>query len=137
MATMLLEIVTPEGVSFSSQVDEVLLPGTEGELGILPMHAPLITTIIPGELVVRSGGKTSYLVVGDGFAEIDQRHVAVLTDMAVEEDDIDEDAVQKAMDKAQKSLEEADKVDAEQSAMLQAAIQKSMVQLRMKRRRRS
>ncbi len=136
MATMLLEIVTPEGVTFSSQVEEVVMPSADGELGVLPQHAPLMTKIVPGELIIRNAGKESYLAVGEGFAEVVQDRVAVLTDMAVEENDIDEDAVQKAMDRAQKTLEEGDKIDAEEAAMVQAAIQKSLAQLRLKRRRR-
>jgi len=136
MASMLLEIVTPEGVTYSSQVDEVIMPSADGELGILPMHAPLMTKIVPGELLIRAEGKESYMAVGEGFAEVVQDRVAVLTDMAVEENDIDEDAVTKAMERAQKTLEEGDKLGAEEAAMVQAAIQKSMAQLRLKRRRR-
>jgi len=137
MATMLLEIVTPEGVTFSSQIEEVLIPAADGEMGIMPLHAPLMTKVVPGELIIKHDqGKEMFLAVGEGFAEVVQDRVSVLTDMAVEESDIDEDAVQKAMDRAQQTLEEGDKMSAEESAMVQAAIQKSLAQLRLKRRRR-
>lgn len=136
MATMLLEIVTPEGVTFSSQIEEVVVPAADGELGVMPQHAPLLTKIIPGELLIRNEGKENYLAVGEGFAEVEQQRVTVLTDMAIEETDIDEDAVEKAMARAEQTLEEADKMDAEEAAMVQASLQKSLAQLRLKRRRR-
>jgi len=133
---MLLEIVTPEGVTFSSQIEEVVVPAADGELGVMPQHAPLLTKIIPGELLIRNEGKENYLAVGEGFAEVEQQRVTVLTDMAIEETDIDEDAVEKAMARAEQTLEEADKMDAEEAAMVQASLQKSLAQLRLKRRRR-
>lgn len=136
MATMLLEIVTPEGVTFSSQIEEVVVPAADGELGVMPQHAPLLTKIIPGELLIRNGNQENYLAVGEGFAEVEQERVTVLTDMAIEESDIDEDAVEKAMARAEQTLEEADKMDAEEAALVQASLQKSLAQLRLKRRRR-
>jgi F-type H+-transporting ATPase subunit epsilon len=85
MATLKLEIVTPETKAYSDDVDMVVLPGVEGEMGIYPMHVPLMTQIKPGELMVTKGGQRSYLAVGEGFVEITQTSVSVLTDMAIEE----------------------------------------------------
>jgi F-type H+-transporting ATPase subunit epsilon len=135
MATLRLEIVTPEERTYSDDVDMVVLPGAEGELGILPMHVPTLTQLRPGELRVTRGGQQTYLAVGEGFVEITQDRVSVLTDMAVEESAIDEAAAQAAIERAQAALREGTGGDAAVAAA-QAAIQKSMAQLHVKRRRR-
>ena len=70
MTTLRLEIVTPEAKTYSEDVDMVTLPGVEGEMGIFPMHVPLMTQIVPGEIAVRRGGQESHLAVGEGFVEI-------------------------------------------------------------------
>ena len=135
MATLKLEIVTPEARAYSDDVEMVVLPGVEGEMGIFPMHVPLMTQIKPGELVVRKGGETHHLAVGEGFVEITQTHVNVLTDMALEERVIDESAAEAAVQRAQQRLAEGSLGD-EEVAAVQAALQKSLAQLHVKRRRR-
>ena len=90
MAKLILEIVTPEAKTFSGEVDMVVLPGVEGELGILPMHVPLMTQLLPGEVRILQGGKETDLVVGTGFVEVSQTHVSILTDMAMADTEIDE-----------------------------------------------
>ena len=92
-----LEIVTPEAKTFSDNVDSVVIPGVEGELGVLPMHAPLMTLLEPGELRVMKNGEETRLAVGEGFVEVTQEKIAVLTDMAVKESDIDESAAEAAI----------------------------------------
>ncbi len=129
-----LEIVTPERKIFSDEVDMVVLPGTEGEMGVLPMHAPLVSTLSPGELRYVKDGKEMELAVGEGFAEVTQQRVAVLTDMAVSDEQIDEAAVEEALKRAEQALEE--KTTAEEVAAVQASIQKSLAQLHLKRKRR-
>lgn len=135
MATLKLEIVTPEAKAYSDDVDMVLLPGVEGEMGILPMHAPLLTLLKPGELRVKKGGQEFALAVGDGFAEIHQTAVSVLTDMAIEEAKIDETAVQAALDRAQAALKNKE-LGGEEVAAVEAAIAKSLAQLNLKRKKR-
>jgi F-type H+-transporting ATPase subunit epsilon len=130
-----LEIVTPEKRIFSDEVDTAVLPGIEGELGILPQHAPLVTVLKPGELSYTTGGKTSYLAVGEGFVEVTAGSVAVMTDMAVNEAEIDEKSVEDALQRAKDSL--AGISNDEEVATVQAAIQKSLAQLHVKRRRRT
>ena len=88
--TLKLEIVTPEARTYSDEVDMVTLPGVEGEMGIYPMHVPLMTQIVAGEVVIRKDGQDQFFAVGDGFVEITACNVAILTDMAVKSDDIDE-----------------------------------------------
>lgn len=136
MATLRLEIVTPENRAYSNDVDMVVLPAVEGEMGVYPMHIPLITEIKPGELVVTVNGKQTALAVGEGFVEITGNSVSVLTDMALEESAIDEAAAEAAIKRAETRLKE-DNLGSEESAMVQAAIAKSLAQLHVKRRRRN
>jgi F-type H+-transporting ATPase subunit epsilon len=133
-----LEIVTPEARIFSGEVDSVVLPGSDGELGILPNHVPLVTTLKPGELVYSQASKTEYFAVGTGFVEVTGGRVSVLTDMAKGESEIDEKSVEDALKRAQERLESIKHDSAtEEVAMVQAMIQKSMAQLHVKRRRKS
>ena len=129
-----LEIITPESRAYSDDVDMVVLPGLEGEMGIYPMHVPLMTQIKPGELVVTKGRDTLHLAVGEGFVEITQDHVNVLTDMAIEEQHIDTGLAEEAVKRAETSLKEGNLGD-EEVAAVQAALQRSMAQLNLKRRR--
>jgi F-type H+-transporting ATPase subunit epsilon len=131
---MRLDIVTPERRALSEEVDSVVVPGAEGEMGILKSHAPLVTTLRPGELRYLKGGVETSLAIGTGIVEISYDRVSVLTDMALGDADIDEQAVEKAMERAQKSL--AAGVTSEEMAAAQIMIQKSLAQLHIKRRRR-
>jgi F-type H+-transporting ATPase subunit epsilon len=89
-STLKLEIVTPEGVTYSDDVDMVTLPGSEGEMGIYPNHVPLMTQVVAGELTARRNGRDEWLASGDGFVEVTGDRVAVLTDMAILADGVDE-----------------------------------------------
>src|SRR5438045_9220100 len=89
-ATLKLEIVTPEAKSYSEDVEMVTLPGVEGEMGIYPMHVPLMTQIVAGELSVRKDGRDYFLAVGEGFVEITADKVAIMTDMAIRAEQSDE-----------------------------------------------
>ena len=97
----LLEIVTPERKVFSGEVENVYLPGTEGELGALPGHAPLVTGVSPGELRYTVDGKVEELAVGSGFAEVTQEKITILADLAVTDSEIDEKKVEEAMKRAE------------------------------------
>lgn len=134
MASLRLEIVTPEAKVYSEEVDMVTLPGTEGEMGIYPMHIPLMTQVAAGEIVARKGGQDYFLAVGDGFVEITGERVAILTDMAIKADDIDEVKAEEARKRAEARL--AEKLSDEESATVQAALLHSLTQLNVKRRRR-
>jgi F-type H+-transporting ATPase subunit epsilon len=133
---MLLEIVTPEGKAFSDDVSLVVLPGTLGEMGILPNHAALVSTLKAGELRYTKDGKAHDLAIGAGFAEVTGDHVNVLTEMAMRDADIDEAVVQAALDRAQARLKE-DVIEADEVAAIEAAIANSMAQLHLKRKRRA
>jgi F-type H+-transporting ATPase subunit epsilon len=134
MAKLLLEIVTPEAKSFSGEVDMVVLPGVEGELGILPMHVPLMTRLLPGEVRILRDGKQTELVVGTGFVEVSQTHVSILTDMAMADTEIDEAAAEEAVKRAEARAREKD-LNAEEVAEIQSSIARSLAQLKFKRRR--
>jgi F-type H+-transporting ATPase subunit epsilon len=136
MAKLILEIVTPEAKTFSGEVDMVVLPGVEGELGILPMHVPLMTQLLPGEVRILQAGKETDLVVGTGFVEVSQTHVSILTDMAMADTEIDEQAAEEAMKRAEARSKEKD-LNSEEVAEIERAIARSLAQLKFKRRRRS
>ena len=131
--TLKLEIVTPEAQIYSEDVDMVTLPGVEGELGIYPMHVPLMTQITHGEVVARKDGRDHFLAVGEGFVEITVERVAILTDMAIKADDIDEAKAEEAKQRAEARL--AEKLGGEEQATVQAALAHSLTQLGVKRRR--
>jgi F-type H+-transporting ATPase subunit epsilon len=131
--TLKLEIVTPEAKIFSDDVDMVTLNGVEGEMGILPNHVPLMTQLAAGEIVARKGADTIFLVVGDGFVQITGERVSVLTDMAINADNIDEAQAQEALRRAEARL--AEKMSDEETARVQAAIVHAANQIRVKRQR--
>ncbi len=135
-ATLRLEIVTPEARAYSADVEMVVLPAVEGEMGIYPQHIPLITQIKPGELIVTQGGRQTALAVGDGFVEVTGDKVSVIVDMALQEADIDESAAEAAIKRAEARLNE-EHIGSEEAAMVQASIAKSLAQLHVKRRRRA
>jgi len=128
-----LEIVTPEGVTASEEVDYVSLPGVEGEMGIYPMHAPLMTQIVAGEILVRKGYEEFLLAVGDGFVEITGDHVSVLTDMAIKASDIDEAKAEEARRRAEARLKE--KLSEEEVAAVQASLARAAAMLQVKKHR--
>jgi F-type H+-transporting ATPase subunit epsilon len=133
MATLRLEIVTPETTAYSEDVNMVTLPGSEGELGVFPKHVPLLTTLKPGELRVLKDGRETFLAVGEGFVEITADAVSVLTDMALESEKIDTAAAEAAVERAKAAMKEDH--GAEEVAAIQASLQKALAQLHVKRRR--
>jgi len=129
-----LEIVTPEAKTFSDNVDSVVIPGVEGELGVLPMHAPLMTLLEPGELRVMKNGEETRLAVGEGFVEVTQEKIAVLTDMAVKESDIDESSAEEAIRRAEEAMRN-ERLSDEEQATTKAALMRSLALVKVKRRR--
>jgi F-type H+-transporting ATPase subunit epsilon len=133
MATTLkLEIVTPEGITYSENVEMVTLPGSEGEMGIYPNHVPLMTQVVAGEVTARHNGRDEWLAIGDGFVEVTGERVAVLTDMAIKADNVDEAKAEEARRRAEARL--AEKLDDEEAALVAASLAHSLAQLKVKRR---
>ena len=132
-ATIKLEIVTPEAKIFSDDVDMVTLTGTEGEMGILPQHMALMTQLVAGEIIARKGNENIFLAVGDGFVQVTGDRVAILTDMAIEADNIDEAKAEEARQLAEGRL--AQKITDEEAAHIQAALAHATTQIKVKQRR--
>ncbi len=104
MGNLFLEIVTPERVVVSQQVDIVVAPGSLGEFGVLQGHVPFLTGILPGELRYSADGKTEYLAVTTGFAEVSDNKVSVLVDAAEKATEIDVERARRAMERAKERL---------------------------------
>ncbi len=132
--TLRLEIVTPQATVVSEDVLMVTLPAIEGQIGVYPNHVPLITPIVPGEILVNSEKGDRFLAVGDGLVEVTRTRVSVITDMAIASDQIDEAKVEEARARAAARLEE--KISDEEVASVNASLARSLAQLQVKRRRR-
>jgi len=139
MATTRLEIVTAERVVFSEEVDTVIAPGIEGQLGVLPYHAPLMTTLMPGELLVRKGGEEFSLAITGGFVEVRPDRIIVLADAAERVEEIDvaraEEARRRAEERIKAPTTEVDLLRAE--AALRRSLMRLQVASRRKRRSKS
>ncbi len=135
MATLKLEIVTPEAKIYSEDVDLVTLPGVEGEMGIYPMHVALLTQVTAGEVVAVKGGQGLHLAIGEGFVQITGERVAIMTDMAIRAEDIDENRADEARRRAEDRLRE--KLSDEEMVAVNASLINSLAQLKVKRRGRS
>ena len=132
-STLKLQIITPDGTAYSEDVEMVTLPGVEGQMGVFPEHVPLMTQIVPGEIIVRKEGKDSFLAVGEGMVEVLGDRVAILTDLAIASDKIDEAAVEEARKRAEARLRE--KLSDEEVASVNSSLARSLAQLHVKRRR--
>ena len=130
--TIKLEIVTPQATVYSEDVDMVTLPGVEGQMGILPHHVRLMTQLVPGEMIVRKNGQVRFLAVGQGLVEVTGDHVSIVTDMAVATENIDEAKAEEARQRAAARLRE--KISSAEVASVNAALARSLAQLRVKRR---
>lgn len=131
---MKLEITTPTGQVYDKEVDMVTLPGREGEMGILPNHAPLITLLGDGEIIAKRGQQEERLLVTGGCAEITGDRVAILTVFATDEAAIDENRAEAARARAEARLKEKDKLSPEEITLVQASMVHSLAQLKFKRR---
>jgi F-type H+-transporting ATPase subunit epsilon len=132
--TLNLQIVTPEGIAYSDDVEMVGLRSVEGQIGILPNHIRLMTQMMPGEMTLRKDGQVKFLAVGQGLLEVTHDRVAILTDMAVAAETIDEAMAEEARRRAEARLQE--KISAEEVASVNASLARSLAQLHVKRRHR-
>jgi F-type H+-transporting ATPase subunit epsilon len=134
MATLKLEIITPAAKIFEGDVESVLLPGIEGEMGILPRHEALVTELKAGELQLVQKGQTQVFAIGEGFAEITGTSVGVLTDGAVGEKEIDEQAAEVAVKRAEELLK-SNTLEGEELEATEASLARALAQIKVKRRR--
>lgn len=133
---LILEIVTPEQRAFSDTAESVVIPTALGEIGVLPGHIPLLTQVEPGELRVEREGRTEYLAVGGGFAQISGDKVSVLAESAISEEKIDESAVEEAMKRAQEALAGKDDLEPAEVERLESVVRFAVAQLLVKKKRR-
>ncbi|MBT7741214.1 MAG: ATP synthase F1 subunit epsilon [Opitutae bacterium] len=103
---LILEIVTPDAKVFSETIDEVGLPTSEGRVDILPNHIPIIAKLMPGDIKVHRGNEIEWLAVGSGFVEVYGDKVSILTDQAINVEEIDDAEIEEAVKRAQQALEE-------------------------------
>jgi F-type H+-transporting ATPase subunit epsilon len=132
--TLRLEIITPVETAYSADVQMVTLPAITGEIGIYPLHAPLLTRMVPGELIVRKDDRDEFLAVGEGLVEVTAHRVAIVTDMAIAVEQIDAARVEEARRRAEARLR--DKVSDAEVATVNAALARALAQLRVKTRHR-
>ncbi|MCS7221475.1 MAG: F0F1 ATP synthase subunit epsilon [Anaerolineae bacterium] len=136
MATIRCEVVTPERVVYSDDVNMVIAPGVEGELGILPHHAPLMTALTYGQLVIRKEGEEDVLMaIGGGFMEVLGDRVTILADTAERAEEIDEERALAARRRAEERLRQRQREDVD-FARAEAALRRSLVRLRVVERAR-
>ena len=131
------DIITQERTVYSEQADYVSLPGTEGIMGVLPNHAPLLTALTFGEVMIRKDGDEHYFAIGGGFAEVRPDQVIVLADSAEHADEIDIDRAQQARDRAVQAMKEGVSDDSVAYAQIEAALRRAQIRVNVSRRRKS
>ena len=134
MATFRLEIVTAEKMIFSEDVSAVIAWGVEGQLGILPHHAPLMTMLQPGDLMIRKEKEEEYLAISGGFLEVRPDKVIILADSCERVDEIDIARAEEAKKRAQETMKAAPLTD--QAASAEAALRRSLARLKVAEKRR-
>ncbi|MBI4079603.1 MAG: ATP synthase F1 subunit epsilon [Candidatus Levybacteria bacterium] len=131
--TLHLEIISPEKVVFSENVDEVIVPTTTGQITVLPQHVALFTQITPGELIIKRAGKEDYFAVTGGFLEVAKNKTTILADFAVHSHEIDAVKAEEAKKRAEKLL--AEKISQEDVAVARSELVKSLLELKVAKRR--
>lgn len=132
MEKLRLEIVTPDGRVFNSEVDEVTATGSEGEFGVLPGHAPFITTLKIGMLTARKGNEVMYFFVNSGYAEVGPDKVVVLADSAERAEDIDVERAKAAMKRAEERLKKKEEID---FARAESSLERATMRIQIAERR--
>ena len=130
-----LQIITPEKTVFDDEVAQVGLPTQLGQITVLPHHVSLITTVEPGEIVFEHNHRINRLAAGFGFAQVAADEVKVLVDLAAPEEEIEEKKIEEAKRAAEEALKQKHILSEEEYALAAANLQKSLVQLKIKRRR--
>ena len=132
---MILELVTPEKIVLSEEVDEVTVPTTTGEITVLPKHVGLVTQVSPGELIVRKSGKVEHFAITGGILEVSKEKVVILGEHAIRADDIEVAKAEEAKRKAEQRMKERE--SEEDFATIEADLRRSLLELKVARKRRS
>jgi F-type H+-transporting ATPase subunit epsilon len=136
MAQIRCEVVTAERTVFEDHVDMVIAPGIQGQLGILPHHAPLMTSLTFGELILhREGQEDEFIAIGGGFMEVGPEHVTILADSAERAGEIDEARAEEARARAEELMAQKRREDVD-FARAEAALRRSMLRLKVAKRKR-
>ena len=136
MALLRCEVVTDERMVFEDDVSMVVAPGIEGQLGILPHHAPLMTALAWGELIIhREGQEDEFIAIGGGFMEVGPEHVTILADSAERAEEIDELRAEEARQRARETMAQKHREDAD-FVRAEAALRRSLIRLKVARRKR-
>jgi F-type H+-transporting ATPase subunit epsilon len=130
------DIITQERTVFSDMVDSVNLPGTEGRMGVLPNHSPLLSTLDFGEVIVRKSGQEEYFAIGGGFVEVQPDHIIILADSAEQADEIDLERAERARQQAEQVMREGVREDPDRLAQIQASLLRAQIRIDVGRRRR-
>ena len=129
---MTLDIVTPEKITFQGDVDEIYVNTADGEIGILPHHINLFTKLIPGELKLKLLGKEQYMAITDGFLEVNNNKVTILTDYAIHAEDIEVEKVMEARKKAEEILKKKEsRITKQEFALAEAAFKRAVAELKV------
>jgi F-type H+-transporting ATPase subunit epsilon len=132
--TFLLELVTPERIAFSEQIDQVSVPTVDGEITILPNHIPLFSQLAEGELHIKQGAKDTYVALGGGYIQVDKKKTVILATRAFKADELNEKALLQAKQEAEDALKR--KPEGEELAISQALLRSTLVDLKVLHRRR-
>ena len=132
-STLKFEIITPDATAYSEDVDMVTLPGVEGQMGVFPQHVPLMTQMVPGEIIVRKDGHDYFLAVGEGLVEITGDHVSILTDHGHRAPRRSTRPKSRKRGNAPKPAS-SEKLSDEEVASVNASLARSLAQLHVKRR---
>jgi F-type H+-transporting ATPase subunit epsilon len=125
--TIPIDIVTAEKIVYSDNVDILVAPGREGQLGILPKHSPLITTLVPGELIVKKSNREYIIAISGGFLEVRPDRIIVLADAAERAEEIDIERAEEARRRAKEQLSHS--TSPEDSAIAEAALRRAIARL--------
>lgn len=131
-----LDIITPERIVYSDEVDAVMVPGVEGELGILPHHIPLFTQIQPGEIKIKKGREETFLAVSGGFLDVaPQSKVTILANYAIRSEEAEMARAEEAKERAEKLMKE--KKSEQEFIYAEAELRRAILELKVARRRRA
>ncbi|MFA5263639.1 MAG: ATP synthase F1 subunit epsilon [Opitutaceae bacterium] len=130
-----LQIVTPEARVYNDTVETVVIPTANGEIGILPGHIPLLCQVADGELRATKNGHTQFLAVAGGFLQVEGDIVSVLAEHAMREEQIDESAAEKAVERAQEALKTKETLDPAEVERYEGLVRFAVAQLAVKRRK--
>ena len=129
-----LEIITPDRIAYSEEVDMVIVPGVMGTLGILPKHIPLFAQLTEGELKIKRGSEDFFLSIGGGFVEVTKTKVSILVTRAVNSQELNESEIIKAKTEAIEALKR--KPEGQDLSLARAMLRQSLVDMKVLRRRR-